>query len=330
MTNVYHSTEHAECLIWPGQPAAIRPDPGNPLLHVVERSHRVGTSYAITTDTKRLLEEKVRDDSDRAKLTTILLNLRRQGNRVPEVTAESIEGALESPSLTAAERAGRLITFMASKCAPIDETVNLGNEDHRYSALAWSGATSDSELTSILCDLQGTQLIKPSVRASDDPSKRWTITPDGYSRITELVDCTNSPLAFVAMSCNGSFTNIYIRAIAPAIRNAGYVPVRSDGDKFKITDEVIAQIRRSRFLVANFTQHPNMVRDDVAIYYATGLAHGLKIPVIFAAGYGVRPSFETSAYDPIAWRDEELPALQSALTERILGIPELGAGPFSG
>ena len=49
-------------------------------------------------------------------------------------------------------------------------------------------------------------------------------------------------------------TNAYEEGIKKAVESAGYTPMRIDKkpDVNKIDDEIIAEIRRSRFLVADF------------------------------------------------------------------------------
>jgi hypothetical protein len=52
-----------------------------------------------------------------------------------------------------------------------------------------------------------------------------------------------------------SMTPIYDQAFDPAIRAAGYHPIKIDlkHHNNKIDDEIIAEIRQSRFVVADFT-----------------------------------------------------------------------------
>ena len=92
-----------------------------------------------------------------------------------------------------------------------------------------------------------------------------------------------------------------------------------------ITDKIIAEIRRSRFLVADFTHGCDGARGSV--YYEAGFAHGLNIPVIFTAREGTKPHFDTSTYPHIFWNRDNLPAFRTALTNRILALKELGPGP---
>ena len=49
---------------------------------------------------------------------------------------------------------------------------------------------------------------------------------------------------------------VWERGFCPAIRDAGYEPVRIDQQEHvnKIDDEIIAEIHRARFVVADFTR----------------------------------------------------------------------------
>jgi len=108
------------------------------------------------------------------------------------------------------------------------------------------------------------------------------LRPPGYARLAELDGINSgSKQAFVAMWFDESMKAAYERGIEPAIREAGYDPLRIDQKEYlnKIDDEIIAEIRRSRFLVADFTQGESGARGSV--YYEAGFAHGLNIPVIF-------------------------------------------------
>ena len=112
-----------------------------------------------------------------------------------------------------------------------------------------------------------------------------------------------------------------------AIESGGYDPFRIAEADFlnPITDKIIAEIRRSRFLVADFTHGTDGARGSV--YYEAGFAHGLNIPVIFTAQEGTKPHFDMSTYPHIFWNPDNLPAFRSDLTEHIMKLEELGPGP---
>ena len=80
--------------------------------------------------------------------------------------------------------------------------------------------------------------------------------------------------------------------IEPAVKDAGYEPVRIDRTEHadKIDDRIIAEIRRCRFLVCDFTC--GLLPDEKAesgktaiarggVYYEAGFAHGLAKRVIW-------------------------------------------------
>jgi hypothetical protein len=80
-------------------------------------------------------------------------------------------------------------------------------------------------------------------------------------------ECTDEPYQ------NGLFKAIY---------DSGYDPVRIDQRHHhlnKVDDEIIAEIRRSRFLVADFTCETGKVRGGV--YFEAGFEMGLDIPIIW-------------------------------------------------
>ena len=80
---------------------------------------------------------------------------------------------------------------------------------------------------------------------------------------------------------NEATSEAYAGGIEPALSATGYKAVRIDKKEHnnKIDDEIIAEIRRSRFLIADFTCEPKNVRGGV--YYEAGFAQGLGIPVIW-------------------------------------------------
>ena len=87
---------------------------------------------------------------------------------------------------------------------------------------------------------------------------------------------------------------------------------------------MIAEIRRSRFLVADFTRGRKDVRGSV--YDEAGFVHGARIPVTFTAEDGTEPHFDTSTYPPIFWERNDLATSRKNLTDRILALDEIGEG----
>ena len=124
---------------------------------------------------------------------------------------------------------------------------------------------------------------------------------------------------------DASMNTVYAEGIEPAIRDAGYLPFRIDRKEHvnKIDDEIIAEIRRSRFLIADFTQEGDKARGGA--YYEAGFAHGIDLPVILTcrADCLTELHFDISHYNCIGWSTPD--ELRGKLKSRILAI--IGTGP---
>lgn len=153
----------------------------------------------------------------------------------------------------------------------------------------------------------------------------FTVTVDGYRRIGETKTNVESAQVFVALWFDEEMEVAYQQGIAPAIEGAGYKPMRIDQkpDVNKIDDEIIAEIRRSRFLVADFTQGADGARGGV--YFEAGFALGLGIPVIYTCREDAIDSihFDTRQYHHTLWEGPE--DLRDKLKKRILAL--IGEGP---
>ena len=68
------------------------------------------------------------------------------------------------------------------------------------------------------------------------------------------------------------------KGLKKGISDAGYAPLRISMKEHvnKICDEIISEIKRSRFIVADYTGHRG------GVYYEAGFAAGLGLPVILA------------------------------------------------
>ena len=139
------------------------------------------------------------------------------------------------------------------------------------------------EFIRILEFLYAGQLVKPGVK--NDVKNGVMVTPKGYQRLRELKQfLKDSRQCFVAMWFNQEMLTVYEQAIQPAIE---YIEEGATEPRFRavrvdnvehvndINDEIIAQIRRSRFMVCDLTGYRG------GVYFEAGFAHGLGMPVIF-------------------------------------------------
>jgi nucleoside 2-deoxyribosyltransferase len=196
-------------------------------------------------------------------------------------------------------------------------------EAGKFTALTESEDTDDA--IALLGLLQELEFVTDRSRVIG--RREFAPTVKGWMRIEELNRSVKSgKQAFVAMWFNDATNNAYDRGIAPAIRNCGYEPVRIDNKEHtnKIDDEIIAEIRRSRFLVADFTCEKSHVRGGV--YFEAGFASGLGIPVIWTCAEQSLDDlhFDTRQYNHIVWKDVE--ELRRALEARIGAV--IGDGPL--
>ena len=105
-----------------------------------------------------------------------------------------------------------------------------------------------------------------------------------------------------------SMGQVWNDAIKPGIEKAGYEAVRIDRKEHvnKIDDEIIAELWRARFVVADFTHGADGARGGV--YYEAGFAHGRGVTVIFPAGkmlsiryISIHANTTTSCGRPRSW-----------------------------
>lgn len=152
----------------------------------------------------------------------------------------------------------------------------------------------------------------------------WQITAKGILRLENGSPTEASQKGFCAMWFNSAMLPLWQEVIHPAMANCGYDPVRLDLKDYNgsIDDEIIAEIRSARFLVADLTGHRG------GVYYEAGFAHGLGLPVIFMHQDLENPDihFDLRQYNFILWKPEQPEEARKKLENRILAT--LGRGPL--
>jgi hypothetical protein len=146
-----------------------------------------------------------------------------------------------------------------------------------------------------------------------------TIKADGWNRIDQMRrNVKLSDFAFIAMWFHPCTTE-YRAATSRAVEYCGYKPVIVDESDFNgfIMDQVIALIRQSRFLIADFTCKPEVQEGDVVnqgvrggVYWEAGLAFGMDKPVIHTCEDSEdskrRIHFDVAQYRMLYWKCDEL------------------------
>ena len=323
----------AECPIWGTPCESVKEDDPRLDRWKVKGSPRAGGDYRIK-DVRCIYKL---EDETKARLTTWLIDQRNQGIHSPRIGMDELDHAANSKPLPVHERADRLLRFLADRSAYIGETLTLSSKeqieghDLYLSALAWSESTVRRELWTLVGYLREQEWVRKIDSIPSADGYRCHVTVDGYARIGDQVTTIDPVQCFVAMWFDSSVDEVYQKAIAPAIRNAGYKPVRIDQREDlidKIDDAIVAEIRRSLFLVADFTHGKKGARGGV--YYEAGFAHGLEKPVIFMCRKDKFDEihFDTRQYNTIEWTDNDFPRLKKRLTDRI--VATIGEGPRRG
>lgn len=207
--------------------------------------------------------------------------------------------------------------FGASVKIPSDPTTRPHQISSVFARRAF--AQNDDELRSLLQCLEENQWIR--TEGSTAYSKSVRVTARGFELLeTREEGRLESGSAFVAMAFRDTL-RVFKNGIEPAVKGAGYDAIRIDLEEHNddIVDRVLAEIRKSRFVVADFTSHRN------GVYFEAGYALGMGIPVIWTCGKKDRKKahFDTEHFNHIFWEDTD--ELQSRLSLRIDAT--IGKGP---
>jgi len=318
-----------KCPIW-GTDAKIGCYPTTDGDNVVTHSPHAGGGYRFPQHFWPILEVRLReiDVSDKVKLTSWLVEQRRLGDHHPRITQDILDDLTKMRPPSVHDRMDALLRYLDEKTDLIDEWAAVDYSSKSDcpilgEVLAWTASQSGNEvkvLVQYCCE-------QDWVEQQGDPPISLRLKPSGYARLAELDSVKPmSSQAFIAMWFDDSMNDAYEKGIKPAIKETGYDPQRIDDQEFtgKIDDQIVAEIRRSRFLVADFTQGASGARGGV--YYEAGFARGLKIEVISTCRKDVidKVHFDTRQYNHIIWETPK--DLKKRLVNCIAAV--IGDGPL--
>ena len=149
----------------------------------------------------------------------------------------------------------------------------------------------------------------------------YLVTTEGLEFLQEKRKNQESKKVFVAMWFNEKVDFIYEQAVEPAIRECNYEPERIDRVEHNniIDDEIIANIKQSKFIIADFTAEKDKPRGGV--YYEAGFADGLGIPVIFTCRKDLIENkeihFDLEHRNFIWWEENKMEDFKKKLINRI-------------
>jgi len=190
------------------------------------------------------------------------------GGNPPYITTETIAGLLaKAPRLGVTERLDLLLTLIADT----SDQIGHWSKFDRHNDFPLLAMKNEQEVSFLIREMGSRGYL------SEDQGN-ICLTVKGWERLEELKRAgRESSLAFVAMWFHESVHALYEDAIEPAVRAAGYQPLRIDRHDHlnRIDDEIIGQIRRSRFMVADFTGQRG------GVYFEAGFMRGLGRNVIW-------------------------------------------------
>lgn len=155
----------------------------------------------------------------------------------------------------------------------------------------------------------------------------YCITPEGWAYLSGIgVDVKEQGFIAMAFGLDES-DELYRTGLIPGIRFAGYNPIRVDSKEHnnRIDDEIVAEIRKSKFVIADLTGK------NAGAYFEAGFAMGLGKRVVWTCSQadldksgGVH--FDTRQYNIVTWEADKFDDFVKRLTLRIEAT--IGHGTF--
>jgi hypothetical protein len=271
--------------------------------HYTNGSYRIAGS--ILEQVRRLNPE------NRAKIITWIVDQHRFGDPNPLLTSNTVDAALQRRKMTYDYRVQRFFEMLKFSDFSLGQSLRFaGAMDDAFfrrvgQTWAWLEIAHEGELAQILKAMTDEQLLR-------EENFQFYLTANGLRRLDELSQmATDSDQVFVAMWFSDEMDDAYTNGFQLGINDNGFRALRIDQKEHsnKIDDEIIAEIRRSRFIVADFTcQLANVDQKNVAIarggvYYEAGFAQGIGIPVIWTVRSDCidHVHFDTRQYAHIVW-----------------------------
>ncbi len=263
---------------------------------------------ALVTNVEKLLPR------ERAKVSAWIQNQNQLGS-VPRLLDSTVTSILQLPPPSIQQRADRLLGLAISQLDGLGDEFDVG--DPKY--ISTTHSIDQREVSYLLGHLSDQGLIQ-----NFNTGKKLQVSPKGHLR-HETLSTTRIPSdqGFVAMWFDQTLDEAYSKGFEVGIKGAGYIPLRVSAIDHidKIDDRIIAEIRRSNFVVADFTGHRG------GVYFEAGFAVGLNIPVVWTCRKDCLSElhFDIRQYNCIDW--STIPELAERLQRRIEAA--IGRGPHN-
>lgn len=217
--------------------------------------------------------------------------------------------SIDTPSI--GEKAEKLLIYLSKKFPQANQKLAFDNADRDISS-CW--AANWEEASYLFHDYLVS--YKNFIQQVEKGGHPFVISPAGWDYLHSLRYVhKGSSIGFCAMWFDARLEPLWSDAIHPAIEGAGYEPKRIDKHQHnnRIDDEIMVMIRRSRFVIADYTGNRG------GVYFEAGFALGLGIPVIWTCRHSRlrKVHFDTRQYNFVTWDGDDLPGFKQRLQNRI-------------
>jgi hypothetical protein len=238
---------------------------------------------------------------------------------VPTISGGNVNGIANRRKLMFADRTRRLLVYLAANTP--NPGLPVAIRARRIQAMLQT--YYEGYVDMIILYLKDEGLISYNLAPTALLPDIVALTPKGLMQAEEWGGAyAASTQGFVAMWFADEMKAAWEEGFYTAIDSAGYAPRRIDNREHinKICDEIIAEIRRSRFIVADFTGQRG------GVYYEAGYARGRDIPVIWTCrrDWFDKLHFDIRQYNCIDWDTPK--NLAQRLRVRIQAV--IGDGPL--
>ena len=325
------------CLVWPDSSARM-PRTGDQPWRLW--SPRAGGMYAMPDDIS-LGKIRIPDDEARKRISSWIWERNAvfdtldpgEDAEIPELKPAIIAEVCRRRPLSIEQRADKGLHAIGRPPGLLGPPRSHLNKHMLFSAATECGR-NDKEKIWLLEELERVGLLRNLRRRNPgDGVPEYILTLKGLHRLEIGGKVLASNTVFVAMSFDEEVGQVYDRGIAPALGSAGYKPVRIDrnGRSNGIDDEIIAEIRRARFLVCDLTngvpECPDSGLDRTAVsrwrfLYEAGFAHGLGKHVIWTCRKDLveHVDFGLRQRDIISWEAGQERILRRILDTRVRAV----------
>ena len=241
--------------------------------------------------------------------------IREQNERgkIPEITTDTLEKLRKIPDPTVSEKQLYLMQALERRTEYPGARVDVTSP--AFTALAW--CKNRQELIFHSKSLYERELLA-ALKTDQAFAVQVMITAKGWDFLeaNRHKSRKDSRKVFIAMWFDKSMDPASDAIYKTIEETKKYEPTRIDRVEHidKIDDKIIADIKSSKFLVADFTGNSN------GVYFEAGFARGLDIPVIWSVrkDYLNKIHFDTRQFCHIVWENEQ--DLKTKLINRIKAV----------